>query len=115
MAAEAVGLVVNERPSRNVVTSERNGRAMSEELPAKPPTGIEEFTRIHSDPETMSGVPVFIGSRLPVQTLLDCLNSGADWDRLVASWPFLTEEHVIEARRWEATSPPSRKGSGRRA
>ena len=26
---------------------------------------------IHSDPETMGGTPVFVGTRVPVQTFLD--------------------------------------------
>ncbi len=26
---------------------------------------------IHSDPETLGGTPVFVGTRVPVQTLLD--------------------------------------------
>ncbi|MGH3056150.1 MAG: DUF433 domain-containing protein, partial [Gaiellaceae bacterium] len=26
---------------------------------------------IHSDPEILGGIPVFVGTRVPVQTLLD--------------------------------------------
>jgi uncharacterized protein (DUF433 family) len=28
---------------------------------------------VHSDPDVMSGIPVFIGTRLPLQTLFDYL------------------------------------------
>jgi uncharacterized protein (DUF433 family) len=30
---------------------------------------------VHSDPDIMSGVPVFIGTRVPLQTLFDYLES----------------------------------------
>ena len=31
---------------------------------------------IHSDPEIMGGTPVFVGTRVPVKTLLDYLEAG---------------------------------------
>ncbi len=37
----------------------------------------------HTDPETLGGTPVFIGIRVPVQTLLDYLEGG---DTLDDSW-----------------------------
>jgi uncharacterized protein (DUF433 family) len=58
---------------------------------------------IHSDPEILGGVPVFVGSRLPITMLLACVDSGEDWDRLVCSWPFLTPAHVQAARRYGRT------------
>jgi uncharacterized protein (DUF433 family) len=57
---------------------------------------------IHSDPEVMGGTPVFAGSRLPIRTLLACVDAGEDWDRLVRSWPFLTRPHVTAAREYIA-------------
>ena len=35
---------------------------------------------IHSDPEILSGVPVFVGTRVPVRTLLDYLEDGDSLD-----------------------------------
>ena len=32
---------------------------------------------IHSDPEIMGGTPVFVGTRVPLATLLDYLEGGA--------------------------------------
>ena len=55
---------------------------------------------VHCDPETMGGVPVFVGSRLPASTLLACVDAGNSWSRIVASWPWLTPEHVEAARQW---------------
>ncbi|MBS0437088.1 MAG: DUF433 domain-containing protein [Proteobacteria bacterium] len=48
----------------------------------------------------MGGVAVFAGTRLPVATLLACIDAGASWERLVASWPWLTDEHLVAARSW---------------
>ena len=31
---------------------------------------------VHSDPEIMGGTPVFVGTRVPFQTLLDYLEAG---------------------------------------
>lgn len=58
---------------------------------------------IHSDPAILGGTAVFIGSRLPVETLLACLDAGEDWARIVASWPWLTQAHAEAARRWAAS------------
>ncbi len=43
---------------------------------------------------------MFVGSRLPIATLLACVDAGNDWDRVVGSWPFLTPAHVEAARRY---------------
>jgi uncharacterized protein (DUF433 family) len=58
---------------------------------------------IHSDPDILGGVPVFVGSRLPVATLLACLDAGDEWERIVAGWPWLTPAHAEAARRWAAS------------
>ena len=58
---------------------------------------------IHCDPEVMGAVAVFVGSRLPVTTLLACLDAGNAWERIVASWPWLTLAHLDAARAWGAT------------
>ncbi len=58
---------------------------------------------IHCDPRVMDGVTVFVDSRLPVATLLACVNAGTPWERIVASWPWLTLAHLDAAREWAAT------------
>ena len=71
----------------------------------------ESFPLIHSDPDILGGVPVFIGSRLPIATLLECVNAGDSWDRLVESWPWLTQAHLDAARQWNVAAQSSRSGS----
>lgn len=67
-----------------------------------------QLPAIHCDPEVMRGVPVFVGSRLPILTLLACVDAGDDWCRIVGSWPFLTPAHVEAARRYVEDHPNCR-------
>ena len=50
----------------------------------------------------MGGVAVFVGSRLPVTTLLACIDAGNSWKRIATSWPWLTPGHLDAAREWAA-------------
>jgi uncharacterized protein (DUF433 family) len=43
----------------------------------------------------MGGTPVFPGTRVPVQTLLDYLEGGASIDDFLAGFPTVTREQVI--------------------
>jgi uncharacterized protein (DUF433 family) len=40
-----------------------------------------------SDPEILSGVPVFIGTRVPVQNLIDYLEDGKSIDDFLEGFP----------------------------
>lgn len=62
---------------------------------------------IHSNPDIMGGTPVFVGTRLPVATLLACVDAGDCWERLVESWPWLTQAHLDAARQWQSAGHPS--------
>jgi uncharacterized protein (DUF433 family) len=46
-------------------------------------------------PEVMGGTPVFPGTRVPVQTLLDYLEAGDSIDDFLAGFPTVTREHVV--------------------
>jgi uncharacterized protein (DUF433 family) len=52
---------------------------------------------IHSDPEIMSGTPVFVGTRVPAQTLLDYLEGGDTLDAFLADFPSVSREQAIAA------------------
>jgi uncharacterized protein (DUF433 family) len=43
----------------------------------------------------MGGAPVFCGTRVPVQTLLDYLEAGESIDDFLAGFPTVTREQVI--------------------
>jgi uncharacterized protein (DUF433 family) len=47
------------------------------------------------DPEVMGGTPIFPGTRVPVQTLLDYLEAGESIDDFLAGFPSVKREQVI--------------------
>ncbi|WP_353932419.1 DUF433 domain-containing protein [Okeanomitos corallinicola TIOX110] len=50
---------------------------------------------ISVSPEIMSGTPVFTGTRVPIQTLLDYLKAGNSIDDFLDGFPTVTKEQVI--------------------
>ena len=52
---------------------------------------------IHSDPEIQGGVPVFVGTRVPVKNLFDCLEAGDSLDDFLRSFPSVTREQAVAA------------------
>jgi uncharacterized protein (DUF433 family) len=50
---------------------------------------------ISTCPEIMGGTPVFTGTRVPVQTLLDYLKAGESIDDFLDGLPTVTREQVI--------------------
>jgi uncharacterized protein (DUF433 family) len=50
---------------------------------------------ISRSPDVMGGTPVFAGTRVPVQTLLDYLEAGDSIDDFLAGFPSVTREQVI--------------------
>lgn len=46
-------------------------------------------------PEVMGGSPVFEGTRVPVQTLIDYLEGGENIDDFLKGFPTVTREQVI--------------------
>ena len=52
---------------------------------------------IHCDPNILGGTPVFAGTRVPLQNLIDCLEAGDSLDDFLASFPTVTREQAIAA------------------
>jgi uncharacterized protein (DUF433 family) len=50
---------------------------------------------ISRDPDVMGGTPVFVGTRVPVQTLLDYLEAGDSIDEFLQGFPSVSREQVI--------------------
>ena len=46
-------------------------------------------------PEYLSGAPVFTGTRVPVQTLLDYLEAGDSIDEFLEGFPSVKRDQVI--------------------
>ena len=51
---------------------------------------------ISCSPDVMGGTPVFAGTRVPVQTLLDYLEAGDSIDDFLAGFPTVSRGQVIE-------------------
>ncbi len=56
---------------------------------------MSQSTIITASPDVMSGTPVFAGTRVPVQTLLDYLNAGESIDDFLEGFPTVKREQVI--------------------
>jgi uncharacterized protein (DUF433 family) len=52
---------------------------------------------IHSDPDIMGGTPVFVGTRVPVKTLLDYLEAGDSLETFLDHFPSVQREQAIAA------------------
>lgn len=52
---------------------------------------------IHSDPEILSGTPVFVGTRVPAQALIDYLEGGHPLDEFLDDFPSVSREQAIAA------------------
>jgi uncharacterized protein (DUF433 family) len=51
---------------------------------------------IDSTPAVMGGTPVFAGTRVPVQTLIDYIAGGESIDDFLEGYPTVTREQVID-------------------
>ena len=50
---------------------------------------------IHSNPNILGGTPVFVGTRVPVQTLLDYLEGGESLDTFLDHFPSVDREQAV--------------------
>lgn len=50
---------------------------------------------VHSDPEIVSGTPVFVGTRVPAKALLDYLEGGETIEEFLDDFPSVSREQVI--------------------
>jgi uncharacterized protein (DUF433 family) len=50
---------------------------------------------IHSDPDTLGGTPVFVGTRVPVKTLLDYLEAGDSLNEFLDHFPSVQHVQAI--------------------
>jgi uncharacterized protein (DUF433 family) len=54
-------------------------------------------TVVHSDPDILGGTPVFVGTRVPVRTLLDYLEAGDSLPEFLEDFPTVTREQAVAA------------------
>ena len=54
-------------------------------------------TVVHSDPEILGGVPVFVGTRVPFRNLIDYLEGGYSLEEFLDAFPSVKREQAIAA------------------
>jgi uncharacterized protein (DUF433 family) len=59
------------------------------------PIALPDGSVVHSDPQIHSGTPVFVGTRVPVQTFVDYLEGGYDLDEFLDHFPSVRKEQAI--------------------
>ena len=52
---------------------------------------------VHSDPDILGGTPVFVGTRVPVQSLFDYLEGGETLDEFLHQFPTVKREQALAA------------------
>ena len=52
---------------------------------------------VHSDSDILGGTPVFVGTRVPVKTLLDYLEAGDSLDVFLDHFPSVSHAQAIAA------------------
>ena len=52
---------------------------------------------VHSDPDILSGTPVFVGTRVPFRALVDYLEGGHPLSDFLADFPTVTHEQAVAA------------------
>lgn len=54
------------------------------------------FKSINIDPEIMGGTPVFMGTRVPIQTLFDYFEGGDSLQQFLDDFPTVEKDKAIE-------------------
>jgi uncharacterized protein (DUF433 family) len=54
-------------------------------------------TVIHSDPDILGGTPVFVGTRVPFQALIDYLEAGHPLSDFLKDFPTVTRRQTLAA------------------
>ena len=52
---------------------------------------------VHSDPDVMGGTPVFVGTRVPVQALIDYIEGGHSLEEFLNDFPTVSRELALGA------------------
>jgi len=50
---------------------------------------------VHSDPDILGGAPVFVGTRVPVDALIDFLEGGDTIESFLENYPGVSREQAV--------------------
>lgn len=63
---------------------------------------MADFDRITQDPALMGGKPTIRGMRVTVGTIVGLIGSGHSIEKVLADYPYLEREDVLQALRYAA-------------
>jgi uncharacterized protein (DUF433 family) len=69
---------------------------------------MSNFPRITQDPTVMGGKPCIRGMRVTVGMVVGQIGAGCTIDQLLAEYPYLERDDVLEALRYAAWRAPER-------
>ena len=58
---------------------------------------MKKSSVVHSDPDILGGTPVFVGTRVPVQAMIDYIEGGHSLNEFLDDFPSVTREIAIAA------------------
>jgi uncharacterized protein (DUF433 family) len=61
-----------------------------------------DFDRITHDPQVMGGKPTIRGMRVTVGAIVGLIGSGATVEQVLADYPYLEREDILQALRYAA-------------
>jgi uncharacterized protein (DUF433 family) len=59
---------------------------------------MRKSSAVHSDPDVMGGTPVFVGTRVPVQALIDYIEGGHSLEEFLNDFPTVSRELALGGR-----------------
>jgi uncharacterized protein (DUF433 family) len=51
---------------------------------------------VHVDPEILGGTPVFVGTRVPIETFFDYIQGGEPLNEFLEDFPTVSQQQVLE-------------------
>ncbi len=58
---------------------------------------MKQSSVVHSDPDILGGTPVFVGTRVPVQALIDYIEGGHSLEKFIDDFPTVSREIAVAA------------------
>ena len=58
---------------------------------------MKQSSVVHSDPDILGGTPVFVGTRVPIQALIDYIEGGHSLEEFLDDFPTVSREIALAA------------------
>ena len=58
---------------------------------------MKQLSVVHCDPDILGGTPVFVGTRVPVQALIDYIEGGHSLEKFLDDFPTVSRNIAVAA------------------